>query len=99
MMIPDLDQAHWRKSSRSSGQGGNCVEVAWRKSSCSSGQGGACVELAWRKSSRSSGQNGNCVELAHVGAVRDSKNPAGPILRTDISALAAAVKAGRFDHV
>ncbi len=45
-MIPDLDDARWRKSSRSSGQGGNCVELTWRKSSRSSGQGGECVELA-----------------------------------------------------
>jgi hypothetical protein len=36
----------WRKSSRSSGGGGNCVEVTtWRKSSRSSGGGGACVEV------------------------------------------------------
>ena len=36
----------------------------------------------WRKSSRSSGQ-ANCVEIAHVAdrvAVRDSKNPDGPVL-------------------
>ncbi|GAA0323256.1 hypothetical protein GCM10010151_11380 [Actinoallomurus spadix] len=33
-------EVEWRKSSRSSGQGGACVEVAeWRKSSRSSGQG------------------------------------------------------------
>lgn len=46
----------------------------------------------WRKSSRSSGQNGNCVELSDNGAVRDSKNPAGPTLRCDVAALVAAVK-------
>jgi hypothetical protein len=38
----------------------------------------------WRKSSRSSGgNNDNCVELANVAdvvAMRDSKNPAGPVL-------------------
>jgi hypothetical protein len=28
-MNPDLNGAVWRKSSRSSGQGGNCVEVAF----------------------------------------------------------------------
>jgi hypothetical protein len=108
-MTPDLSTARWRKSSRSSGQGGECVELAclhtasWRKSSRSSGQGGNCVELAclhnasWRKSTRSSGQNGACVELAHAGAIRDSKNPTGPALRTDLGTLLTAVKAGRFD--
>ena len=38
----------------------------------------------WRKSARSSGQGGNCVEVADnlrgVVAVRDSKDPAGPLL-------------------
>ncbi|MFC4854922.1 DUF397 domain-containing protein [Actinophytocola glycyrrhizae] len=54
--------------------------------------------LRWRKSSRSSGQGGNCVELAHVGAVRDSKNPAGPALRVDLCGLLVSVKAGTFDR-
>jgi hypothetical protein len=38
----------------------------------------------WRKSSYSSGNGGNCVEVADLSgavAVRDSKNPAGGILR------------------
>ncbi|MET8140223.1 DUF397 domain-containing protein [Sphaerisporangium sp. NPDC005288] len=38
----------------------------------------------WRKSSRSSGDGGQCVEVASnlpgVIAVRDSKNPGGPVL-------------------
>ncbi|WP_335988908.1 DUF397 domain-containing protein [Glycomyces sp. MUSA5-2] len=35
---------NWKKSSRSNGQGGACLEARWKKSSRSSGQGGACVE-------------------------------------------------------
>lgn len=64
---PDQPRADWRKSSRSSGNGGNCVEIAdWRKSSRSSGNGGDCVEIAeWCKSSRSGG-SGDCVEVARV---------------------------------
>ncbi|MER6343823.1 DUF397 domain-containing protein [Streptomyces sp. NPDC001595] len=63
--------AQWRKSSYSSDQGGECVECApiggldWWKSSYSSDQGGDCVEIA---------------ELSATVAVRDSKNPGGPIL-------------------
>ncbi|MFI5792180.1 DUF397 domain-containing protein [Streptomyces sp. NPDC051677] len=41
------------------------------------------MENKWRKSSYSSDQGGNCVEIAETPAtiaVRDSKNPAGPIL-------------------
>jgi hypothetical protein len=37
----------------------------------------------WRKSSYSGGGNGGCVEMARSPesiAVRDSKNPSGPIL-------------------
>jgi hypothetical protein len=37
----------------------------------------------WRKSSRSGDNGGQCVEVAHVtggAAIRDSKNPTGPIL-------------------
>lgn len=38
---------NWRKSTRSSGNGGACVEVAtWRKSARSGGNGGNCVEVA-----------------------------------------------------
>ena len=49
---------------------------------------------AWRKSSHS-GTNANCVELA-VGAVRDSKNPSGPVLRVDVTELVAAVRDDRL---
>jgi hypothetical protein len=52
--------------------------------------------LRWRKSSRSGGNGGECVELAHtLDAVRDSKNPDGPVLRGDVRRLVVAVRAGR----
>ncbi|MFJ8080872.1 DUF397 domain-containing protein [Streptomyces sp. NPDC096205] len=63
--------------------------IQWRKSSYSGDQGGQCVEcapigaLAWRKSSYSSDQGGQCLEVCDCPAtvsVRDSKNPAGPVL-------------------
>jgi len=54
--------------------------------------------MRWRKSSYSSGQGGNCVELAHAGAMRDSKNPTGPVLTTgDLRTLLQQVRRGRFD--
>lgn len=52
----------------------------------------------WRKSTRSAGNNGACVELANVGAVRDSKNPAGPALRVDLARLVAAARTGCLDR-
>jgi hypothetical protein len=35
------------------------------------------------------------VELGNIGAVRDSKNPHGPILNVDLPGLVAAVKADK----
>jgi hypothetical protein len=82
--------------------GSSDMVFRWRKASHSGGNG-SCVELGragdpvatWRKSSRS-GHNGSCVELASAGAVRDSKNPTGPILRADLTALLTAVKSDRI---
>ena len=51
-------------------------------------------DLIWRKSSYSSGGE-NCVELAD-SAVRDSKDPDGPVLSVDVTALVAAVKTGQI---
>lgn len=58
----------------------------------------------WRKSSYSSGNGGNCVEIAGnlpgIIAVRDSKNPDGPVLTLTAAqwqSFAAGVKLGEFD--
>lgn len=60
--------------------------------------------MGWRKSSFSQGQ-GACVELADLGdgvAVRDSKDPGGPVLRftrAELAAFLAGAKAGEFDDL
>lgn len=61
--------------------------------------------VVWRKSSFSAG-NGQCVETASLVegvAVRDSKDPSGPVLRFTSPAAWAAflegVKAGEFDDL
>lgn len=53
--------------------------------------------VKWRKSSRSTATD-TCVELAPAGLMRDSKNPTGPIIAADWSALISLVKAGKLDH-
>ncbi|MFE3764260.1 DUF397 domain-containing protein [Streptomyces sp. NPDC059104] len=60
-------QLRWFKSSYSSSQGDNCVEVAlsWHKSTHSSGDGDSCVEVA------------TCADTVHI---RDSKLTASPEL-------------------
>lgn len=50
--------------------------------------------VTWRKSTCSGGDGGNCVEVSSAGAVRDSKNPDGPVLAADLRHLLAAVKGG-----
>ncbi|MFI1973070.1 DUF397 domain-containing protein [Streptomyces cinnamoneus] len=55
----------WFKSSYSTEQGGNCIEVAY----------------TWRKSSYSGEDGDNCVEVAALPStvhVRDSTHPEGP---------------------
>jgi hypothetical protein len=60
--------------------------------------------LIWRKSSYSGSNGGNCVEIADnlpgVVAVRDSKDPGGPVLAftpDDWRRFTVAIKAGEFD--
>lgn len=57
----------------------------------------------WRKSTRSGPNCDNCVEVAFVGdaiAVRDSKDPTGPVLTftpAEWDAFVAGAKDGEFD--
>lgn len=60
-------------------------------------------DVRWKKSSRSGAFN-NCVEVAGLGdgehAVRDSKNPTGPVLRftaAEWSAFTTGIRTGEFD--
>jgi hypothetical protein len=54
--------------------------------------------IQWRKSSFSGGGNNACVELVGtLDAVRDSKNPNGPILRADLRSLLTAVQESMFE--
>lgn len=56
-------------------------------------------DARWRKSSYTN-TNGACVELScALGAMRDSKDPHGPILPVaTLAAFIRDVKAGRFDR-
>ncbi|MFF8013678.1 DUF397 domain-containing protein [Streptomyces sp. NPDC007929] len=53
------------------------------------------MEMQWRKSSYSSDQGGQCLEVAETPhatvAIRDSKNPAGPMLTLDPAAFASFI--------
>jgi hypothetical protein len=90
---------HWRKSSRSESNG--CAEVAFAKSSyCSAGN---CVEVGVARTS-SHTSNGSCVEVEGLPegwvAVRDTKDPDGPVLRfnpTEWQAFLDGVRGGEFD--
>lgn len=54
--------------------------------------------MDWRKSSFSA-SGGNCVQVRQdLAAIRDSKNPAGPALRTGLTGLLATVKTGKLDR-
>lgn len=92
--MPDIDlsRAVWRKSTRTTANGGACVEVAylWRKSTRSSANGGSCVEVGFPASA---------VEAETVG-MRDSKDQSGPVLlftRGHWQTFVAGVHSGQFD--
>lgn len=89
---PDLRDAQWIKSSRSSGNGGQCVEVALN-----------LVGAHWRKSSRSTDGGGNCVEVAdnlpNIVGVQDSKDPSGPALAVKPGVWAAFAGAVKADSI
>jgi hypothetical protein len=56
--------------------------------------------VTWRKSTRSGGNGGDCVEVAELDdsvGLRDSKDPAGPILRFGNAAWRAFVTGVRRD--
>ena len=69
-----------------------------------SASGSAFRGLAWRKAQRSVG-NGACVELAPLDgmvAIRDSKDPSGPVLvytPAEWHAFLHGAKTGEFDDL
>ncbi|MDL4770642.1 DUF397 domain-containing protein [Actinomadura xylanilytica] len=87
----------WRESTHGDGRGGDCAAVRagdgpWRTSVRSSDQGGDCVEVA--------GLGCACEERARLVAVRDSKDPEGPVLVFAPAAwrgLSGRIKSGALD--
>ncbi|WP_078851695.1 DUF397 domain-containing protein [Streptomyces sp. NRRL S-237] len=82
-IIQNLTGARWRKSSYSSDTGGQCVECA------------PLGDTGWLKASYSSDTGGECVEVAAqpcLVAVRDSKNPEGPVFTVQPAAFQAFVR-------
>ncbi|QKW32823.1 DUF397 domain-containing protein [Actinomadura sp. NAK00032] len=61
------------------------------------------TDTKWRRSSYSGSNGGNCVELADVAgasvvAVRDSKDPNGPVLLLTRTALRTAIRSATDTH-
>ncbi|MFF3066867.1 DUF397 domain-containing protein [Kitasatospora sp. NPDC057936] len=71
-----MTELTWFKSSHSSNEGGECVEVAWRKSTYSGNEDANCVEVA---------------ETTTAVLVRDSKDKTGPHLTISPTAWQAFV--------
>ena len=61
--------------------------------------------MKWRKSTFSNGGDSACVEMARTDggiAVRDSKDPNGPVLnfnKAELTAFLLGAKAGEFDDL
>ncbi|REK88342.1 DUF397 domain-containing protein [Streptomyces inhibens] len=89
----DLSAAHWRKSSYSNGDGGECLEVAE----------GFLGAANWRKSSYSNAEGADCVEVADdfpgLVPVRDSKNPDGAALLIPAGAWDRFITAVKADLI
>jgi hypothetical protein len=88
MSMQELFYSPWRKSSHSGSAGQECVEVT----------------AAWRTSSYSGSGNSECVEVAplvdRLVAMRDSKDPDGPMLSIAPGAwtsLLSDIKGGAHD--
>ncbi|MGW1376584.1 DUF397 domain-containing protein [Streptomyces sp. NPDC002446] len=81
-----MSSAIWRKSSYSSGTGGECVEVAvnWRSSSYSNA-GGECIEVS--------------DDIPGLVPIRDSKNPEGGVLILPAAAWGSFIAAIRTDSL
>lgn len=52
---------------------------------------------SWKKSS-ASGPQTDCLELTNTGMIRDSKNPEGPTLKTNLQALLRSVRTDQIRH-
>jgi hypothetical protein len=49
--------------------------------------------MSWRKSSFSGSNGGSCIEVSSgLGTLRDSKNPAGPVLAAQVDLLVRHLK-------
>jgi hypothetical protein len=93
----DLTGAAWRKSSRSAGNGGHCVEIARVP----------VPDGGWCKPVGPAAGLGDCVEpakpappLRDIVAVRDSKDPSGGALAFPAAlwqVFSQAVKRGGYD--
>ncbi|MFI0409906.1 DUF397 domain-containing protein [Actinomadura sp. 3N508] len=92
------DRITWRKSSYSTQEGGQCVELASLVQQIRPG------DYTWRMSSYSSQEGGTCIEVATLSTaigVRDSTDPDGPVLqlsRPAVAGLVSRIKSGQLDR-